>query len=169
MNSIKTLGRKALLIAAASMVAGTFAVASQASAQAAPGSASSAKTSKTKDVTYSIKRHYGPDNVMANRLETLWQVVQRVDTRSGKPVSVKSIKLVYCNIFPSNLGWTGKASCTLRKIPTGFLITNYGITNSPRVCIGSTCTPSMTMTLGSRIFLDRTGSIVREEPIGDSA
>lgn len=169
MNAATSVLSKILLVVVAGTTAATGLAAVSSPAHAASIAAPKANTAPTKDVVREIKRHYGVDNVAANRFQTLWQVNQVVDQSTGKPLRVKSIVRVYCQAFPSVLGWSGKATCTLTKLPTGWLITNTSVFRSPQACIGNTCTPAVSMTLGSRIFLDRTGTIIREEPIGDSA
>ena len=169
MNIFTTKIGKTLSIALVSLAAATSIATTTAPAQAAQSSPSASKPAQGKVVTYSIVRHYGADSVMANRFQTRWDVTQVVDAATNKPLSLKAITQIYCEVYPSNLGWTGKPSCTYKRMPGGWIITNVAVFNSPRACIGETCTPSMTMTLGSRIYLNRVGSIVREEPIGDSA
>lgn len=169
MNAAASLLSKFLIVVIAGTTAATGLTAMSSPARAASVAASTSSNSPTHEVVREIKRHYGVDNVAANRFQTLWQVTQVVDQRTGKPVRVKTIVRVYCQAFPSVLGWSGKASCTVKQTATGWLITNISVFHSPRVCVGNTCTPAVSMTLGSRIFLDRTGTIIREEPLGDSA
>lgn len=169
MNAVTSIVSRVLLSVATVATASTGLVAMSSPAQAAYVAAPKSITAQTHDVVKEIKRHYGVDNVAANRFQTLWQVSQVVDERTGKPLHVKSTVRVYCQAFPSVLGWSGKPSCTVKRTATGWLIANTAIFHSPRVCIADTCTPAVSMTLGSRIFLDRTGTTTREEFIGDSA
>ncbi len=169
MNAATSIVSRILLSVVTAATASTGLVAMSSPAQAAPDAAMTSTTAQTQDVVREIKRHYGVDNVAANRFQTLWQVTQVVDQRTGKPLRVKSTVRVYCQAFPSVLGWSGKTSCTVKRTATGWLIANTAIFHSPRVCIADTCTPAISMTLGSRIFLDRTGTTTREELIGDSA
>lgn len=169
MNGTASLLSKLLIVVVAGTTAATGFTAMSSSAQAASVAASPSSHSPTQEVVREIRRHYGVDNVAANRFQTLWQVTQVVDQRTGKPLRVKSIVRAYCQAFPSALGWSGKASCTVNQTATGWIITNISVFHSPRVCVGNTCTPAVSMTLGSRIFTDRTGTIIREEPLGDSA
>lgn len=169
MNAATSILSKFLIAVVAGTAAFGGVAAISSPAQATVVSHSKAKPTQVKEVVREIKRHYGPDNSLANRFHTLWQVTLIVDERTGAVQRVKATNNVYCQAFPSTLGWSGKASCTLKKIATGWLITNEAVFKSPQICIGTLCTPAQTMTLGSRIYLDRVGSISREEPIGNSA
>ena len=169
MNAAASIISKLLVVIVAGSATATGLAAVGAPAQAAPVIASKSNGAQTQDVVRDIKRHYGVDNVAANRFQTMWQMVQVIDQRTGKPLRVKSFNRVYCQAFPSVLGWSGKPSCSVKQTATGWLITNMAVFHSPRVCIANTCTPAISMTLGSRIYFDRTGTITREEPIGDSA
>lgn len=168
MNVATSFISKALVVAIAGLTTATGISAVGAPAQATVISASQPKAPLSKPVVTELQRKYGVDNLAANRFDVLWQVT-RVFDAAGNPQKFVSAKNVYCQVLPSVLGWTGKGSCAIKTTATGYMLTNIAIFHSPRVCVANTCTPSVTMTLGSRIYFDKAGRFLREEFIGDSA
>lgn len=168
MNATTTRISKALVTAIVGLTTATVISAAGGSAHAAVMPTTKPKATKAKTVVTEINRNYGVDNVMANRFDVLWHVTRVLDS-AGAPKRFVSAKNAYCQVLPSVLGWTGKGSCTVKRIASGHMLTNIAIFRSPRVCVANTCTPSVTMTFGSRIYFDKSGDFTREEFIGNSA